>query len=249
METKRKELKTFLVGFITLFLIIALVVWGIVSIINGIFFPKMLFPDDIIVDTTDISATSLNDFEGYDSARDYNSYVPDGIVYNGFLANFTMHSFPVFTNGDEIPDEYLISFGLWEALKSEKFKSEIKMDKQGNCYVPSDTVERAAMSRFVFTKKLEMTSVNICGQFEYNTTEKAFIVPLVELDDIYLPRVTNVSWENEVTIISYENLSSKDIENSLIEEQEVFAVNQYRVTLTGTTLDYRISSYEEIKAQ
>lgn len=170
----------------------------------------------------------------YDSPIDFQAVTPGTVISDGALLNFTRHNFPLFQNADEIPAEYLLSFGIWEVLQSQDFAGDLTYDDSGSILLPAADVTKAFTRRFALTKDLEHQSLELFGSFTYDGEAKQYKAPVFGMEDVYMPRIQAVEQTETGVILDLDFISSKAQDAYLEGGALPEAYRKVRLTLTST---------------
>jgi len=187
--SKKRMALTFCIGLA----FIALVVWGIVSIIGGII--GLFHADDIYsegVDTDNIAAAlTLKD--------QLDAVEPDSEEYFEILLdNFVMQDTPSFTDINELDSEYIISYGLWQAVTLNNSQGVLTSGEDGQAYrVPRRLVEKLANYYVNYTEPYQHGNIEVCGTFTYNRLNGTYTVPVVYPTEYLIPNVVEIKLNEE----------------------------------------------------
>lgn len=193
--SKKRMALTFCIGLA----FIALVVWGIVSIIGGIV--GLFHADDIYsegVDTDNIAAAlTLKD--------QLDAVEPDSEEYFEILLdNFVMQDMPSFTNINDLDSEYIISYGLWQAITLNNSQGVLASGEDGQAYrVPKRLVEKLANYYVGYTEPYQHRNIEVCGTFTYNRLNGTYTVPMTYPTEYLIPNVVEIvphEDDNTVTV-------------------------------------------------
>lgn len=176
----------FLTGLVAIVLLGVGIFFGVRALVTGAKEPEMLFPDSVEGVTGEL-LPSLDPNLGDIKAGDY--------VYDGLIALVAKHDMPVFQTADELPDEMLLSFALWGALRGESYQSEIVDRPDGTRFLPQAVVERSLADHFVLTRTVTHQSVSVYTDFTYSAEEGGYTVWVTGVETRYLPRVQEIRSE------------------------------------------------------
>ncbi len=160
--------------------------FGVRALVTGDREPEMLFPDNVDGVTGEL-LPSLDPNLGDIKAGDY--------VYDGLIALVAKHDLPVFQTADELPDEMLLSFALWGALRGESYQEEIVDRPDGTRFLPQEVVERSLADHFALTRTVPHQSVSVYTDFTYSAEEGGYTVWITGVETRYLPRVQEIRSE------------------------------------------------------
>lgn len=123
--------------------------------------------------------------------------------FEDYITNLIRQDMPDFTDPLELNDEYLISFGLWQAIKLNNSQGVYTFDSKGRFKVPRDDVEMFAQYCFDFPRKFDHRTVKICGEFSYNFLNKTYKIRLSGTQTYLVPDVIKVEQgENDTYILT-----------------------------------------------
>lgn len=148
--------------------------------------------------------------EKYDVPIDFSSLKPGTVIQNGALLNFVKHEFPAFATPDDIPMQHLVSFGVWEALKSERYAGELIYKDSGALIVPATTVTKTIKAYFPLENYIIHQGTDVHGTFSYDEETKQYSVPIFGLYDVYLPRVASIQKEGDNYVLGLEYILSTE---------------------------------------
>ena len=197
---KKRMALTFCIGLA----FIILVVWLIVSLIVGI---VGLFRADVYsegVDTDNIAAASALYDQLSSVEADSEEY------FEILLDNFVMQDVPSFTSVNELDSEYIISFGLWQAITLNNSQGVLASGEDGQAYrVPKRLVEKMANYYLDYTAGYKHRNMDLCGEFTYNRLNGTYTVPQSYPATYLIPKVVKVELDEtnhtaQVTVDCYE---------------------------------------------
>jgi len=199
--SKKRMALTFCIGLA----FISLVVWLIISLISGII---GLFRADVYsegVDTANIAAaTALHDQLAAVEA-DSEEY------FEILLDNFVMQDVPPFSSINSLDSEYMISYGLWQAITLNNSQGVLASGEDGQAYrVPKRLVEKLANYYTDYTAPYKHKNMNLCGEFTYNRLNGTYTVPSSYPAEYLIPKVVDIKLDEanhtaEVTVDCYQN--------------------------------------------
>lgn len=177
---------------------IALVVWFLVELIGGIvsiFRAKNVYSAG--VDTASISAASALSDALSAEKEDSEGY------FQVLLSNLVMQDVPEFKKADDLDDQYIISFGLWQAISLNNSQGILAMgDGDQNYRIPKALVEKMASYYLPYTHKLSHQEVMVCGEFQYNKFNGTYVVPSSYPTSYLMPKVTKVEQNESAGTVS-----------------------------------------------
>lgn len=199
--SKKHMILTFCIGLVAIILAIWLLVALIMGIV-GIFHAGDVYSEG--VDTDSITAASVlkDQLDGIE---------PDSEEYfEILLTNLVMQDIPTFTEPNELDSEYVISFGLWQAITLNNSQGILSSGEEGQIYrVPKSLVEKLATYTLDYTDKFEHKNVDLCGTFTYNKLNGTYAIPVTYPADYLIPKVTDIAKNEkdgtvEVTVNCYQ---------------------------------------------
>ncbi len=187
--SRKRMALTFCIGLA----FIILVVWGIVSIIGGIV--GLFHADDIYsegVDTDNIAA-ALTLKDQLDAVE-----VDSEEYFEILLDNFVMQDMPSFTNINELDSEYIISYGLWQAITLNNSQGVLASGEDGQAYrVPKRLVEKLANYYVDYGEPYQHGNVEVCGAFTYNRLNGTYTVPVIYPTEYLIPNVVEIEMHED----------------------------------------------------
>ncbi len=200
------KLLTFFIGLAFLSLCCLLVVAGI-NRVYRMFNPKNIYAEGI--DPQVIPADIP-----FEEAR--NSGLEEGSkeFFELYIANFAKQNPPNFTEVLSLHPDYLISYGIWQAIEAND--QGIYTYRDDNSFlVPKEDVEKYALYSFNYPGKIKHHTVNICGTFKYDRLSGCYRVEPGAVEEFLVPDVIDVKYdENQGT---YTLLADLYYSNGLIE--------------------------------
>ncbi len=202
-----------IISFIVGLLFLLLVGTAIFFIARGVYL--FFKPNDIYANNVDPSLV----FGGsvYDSYDGQELEIGSNEYYENYIANFIKQDFPDFEDPSDLNDEYLISYGIWQAITLNNSQGIYQYDKKGNFKVPKGDVEKFAFYCFDFGRKIDHRTVDICGKFEYNIFNSCYTVSSSGTPSYLVPKVTKVEHNEEDGLIT---LTVDCYENSLLDSEQ-----------------------------
>lgn len=179
--------------------------------------------------------------------------------FENYLANFIRQDTPYFEEPLDLDDEYIISFGIWQAITLNNSQGIYTYDKKGNFRVPASDVEMFALYCLDYPEKIDHRTVELCGEFKYNPLNKTYTIPSSGVHEYLVPDVVKVTKGEDDTyelivdyfkldLITSENLSSSPqnfIRRVKITMQDM-GIQSYNVQ-TGTPISrYMILSLQPV---
>lgn len=123
--------------------------------------------------------------------------------FEDYLTNLIRQDMPNFQDPTELNDEYIISFGLWQAIKLNNAQGVYTHDSKGNFRVPASDVEMYAQYCLDYASEIKHRTVDICGEFSYNILNKTYKIRSSGVQDYLVPDVINVEpGENDTYIVT-----------------------------------------------
>lgn len=180
-------------------------------------FYRVFVPTGIYTDP--VFKTTLTGSSVYETPAEEEVEEGSAAFFESYLKNFVMQDMPDFGEPNDLNDEYIISYGIWQAVTLNNYQSVYTYNKNGSFRVPRSDVETFAQYNLDFPRKIEHRTVDVCGRFKYNALNKTYTVPAANLDSYLVPDVVDVKeGENDtyvVTIDCYEGSSlTQNPENS-----------------------------------
>lgn len=125
---------------------------------------------------------------------------PGTVIYTGAVNTLAKLDFPQFKSAADIPDEYLIAFGLWQAVLSDQYADKITYNNE-NVTIPAEVVLNAAKEYFDFDRELAYQDNHLLGDFTYSARTNSFTTAIYGIESVYLPRVKAVmEVDNHITL-------------------------------------------------
>ena len=161
--------------------------------------------------------------------------------FENYLANFVMQDMPDFDDPLELNDEYIISYGLWQAITLNNNQSVYTYNKNGSFRVPHGDVETLAAYTFDYPEKINHRTVDVCGKFRYNSLNGTYSVPSANLDSYLVPDVVNVEQgENDTYVITVDCYEASALITQAAPESDPRNFNR---RLTVTLQDMGVQNY------
>lgn len=206
-----RKMLTFMVGLA----FICAVCWCVGLIAKRIY--RVFVPDNIYSDPS--YATNLDGASVYEGVFDETVEEGSTEFFETYIGNMIKQDMPDFDDPLDLNDEYIISYGLWQAITLNNTQGGIyTYDDKGRFRVPADDVEMFATYCFDFPRKMDHRTVEICGEFKYNIFNKTYTVASAGVESSLIPDVINVeTGENDTYIITVDcyddNMLSADPTN------------------------------------
>lgn len=160
---------------------------------------RVFVPNDIYSDAS--YKTSLYGGSVYETVTDETVEEGSAEFFEDYIQNLIRQDMPDFDDPMDLNDEYIISFGLWQAIKLNNAQGVYSYDSRGNFRVPSDDVEMFALYCFDFARKIDHRSVDICGDFSYNFVNKTYKIRSAGVESYLIPDVVDVEQDENDTYI------------------------------------------------
>lgn len=157
---------------------------------------------------------SEDDFNFSDYSQDGKiEYKPDSNEwYEDYIKNLVMLDFADFESADEIPDDMLIKFGLWETLTNSD--TEYQADKKGEVSIPASDVEAFIKLHFKLSRKIEHHSITD-GNVRYKEKEKIYAIPSYGYDNCNIPKVTKITKNKSDVVLEVDYYNSLEYYNKM----------------------------------
>ncbi|MBR5783305.1 MAG: hypothetical protein IKY33_03685 [Clostridia bacterium] len=240
--SKKRMALTFCIGLA----FIGLVIWLIISLIVGV---VGLFRADVYsegVDTNNIAAASALYDQLSSVEADSEEY------FEILLDNFVMQDVPSFTSINELDSEYLISFGLWQAITLNNSQGVLASGEDGQAYrVPKRLVEKLANYYTDYTESYKHRNMTVCGDFTYNRLNGTYTVPISYPTEYLIPNVVEITLDEEnqtaqVTVDCYQN---NDVDEDPLANEANFRKREVYTLKKVTSGDENELAYEELHYQ
>lgn len=180
-HAKKKSPLNFIVGFV----VFALTVVGIISIIG--------FIGDKIQDSV-----AENKSEKM-------------AVYEEFIAPVIMNDPDTFDDITKANSEQLLSIAIWSVIDKSADPEKYEYTDDG-MLMPQEEVESMFVS--LFGSEVKLTHCTVDGgegvEFKYSEKKKCYIIPITGITPIYLPDVTQASEKDNTIILNVGYLASSD---------------------------------------
>ena len=178
---------------------------------------RTFVPDDIYTDPG--YKTSLYGGSVYEIFEEEAAEEGTPEFFEDYISNLIRQDMPDFDDPSEINDDYLISFGLWQAIKLNNVSGVYTFDSRGNFRVPKSDVDMYSLYCFDYARKLNHHSVDICSDFDYNMLNGTYKIKSAGVSSYLVPDVLEVeAGENDtytLTVDCYEKgtFSGEDVTN------------------------------------
>ncbi len=201
--SKKRMALTFCIGLAFIALVCWLLVGSVMGIV-GLFRATDVYTEG--VDTESIAAAAALHDQLQQVEADSEEY------FQILLSNFVMQDVPPFSNPDDINSEYIVSYGLWQAITLNNSQGILQPydEAHGLAYrVPKKLVEKLALYYIDYTDDIKHTSVDLCGTFKYNGMNGTYAVPSSYPVSYLIPKVVSVELNADdhtatVTVDCYE---------------------------------------------
>lgn len=226
--SKKHMALTFCIGLV----FIILVIWLLVSIVLGVI--GLFRAGDVYsegLDTQSITAAAVLQDQLTDVKVGSDKY------FEVLLTDLVMQDVPSFASPDELDSEYVISYGLWQAITLNNSQGILTSGEDGQIYrVPKSLVEKLATYTLPYTDKIEHQTVDLCGTFTYNKLNGTYAIPISYPADYLVPKVVSASVEGDtaaVTVDCYQyNEEEEDptANESNFRKREIFTLKAVKNT-------------------
>ena len=237
---------TFIMGFVTWVVILALVIGSIVFVVSrfrsgepeppdnnddpgsgGMLDPDYVIggEDDPVVEEEPIDIAALKQ---------------DDVVYHDFLSVLVFVDFPYFDTPAQADMAHLITFGIWQALQSGE---QVEYGEQ-NITIPQQAVEQEIAAVFDGTAEIVHQSVSVYGEFAYDAETQHYETPIYGMENMNIPRICSVTPLADNTyevVMDYIDSGAQDVyEHAGGPRPE--AVKTVKLTVQGTVGAYKVLS-------
>lgn len=170
---------------------------GFVSVkIYRIFVPNNIY-------TSQTFETSLTGGSVYEAQTDDSPQEGTPEFFEDYIHNLIRQDMPDFDDPLDLNDEYMISFGLWQAIKLNNSQGVYTYDSKGNFRVPAKDVEMFTLYCFDFAREIDHRSVDVCSEFSYNVINKTYKIRSAGTQNYLIPDVIKVDQgENDTYILT-----------------------------------------------
>lgn len=194
-KTRGHKIFTFIVGLV----FIAAVCFGICRLAVGVY--RIFVPNNIYTDSA--YKNTLYGGSVYEARTDEVYEEGSAEYFENYLGNFIMQDMPDFQDPLDLNDEYIISFGIWQAITLNNNQGVYTYNSKGSFRIPVSDVEMYASYCFDFPRKIDHRSVDVCGNFKYNVLNKTYTVPAANIDSYLIPDILSVEkGENDTYVIT-----------------------------------------------
>ncbi len=153
-----------------------------------------------------------------------------------YIANFVKQNPPDFTEVLSLHPDYLISYGIWQAIEAND--QGIYTYRDDNTFlVPREDVEKYALYSFNYPGKIKHHTVDVCGTFKYDKFSKCYKVEPSAVEEFLAPDVIEVKYdEAQGTYTLFTDLyySNGLIEGDVSEDKTRFS-RRLSITLQAET--------------
>lgn len=211
LNKNKHKIFTFTIG-LAFIVFVCFCVVGIAGRIYGVFNPSDIYSDDSY-------KTSLYGGSVYEAAYAEEYEEGSAEFFENYLQNFIRQDLPPFDDPSKINSDYIISFGLWQAITLNNSQGVYTYNNKGNFRVPASDVEMYASYCLDYASKIKHHSVDICGEFKYNSLSKTYTIPSAGVGEYLIPDVIDVKeGENDTYILTVDCyneslMSSEDATN------------------------------------
>lgn len=157
----------------------------VASRVYRVFVPNNIYSDNSF-------KTSLYGGSVYETVADEALEEGSPEFFEDYIHNLIRQDMPDFEDPLDLNDEYIISFGLWQAIKLNNAQGVYTYDSRGNFRVPSRDVETFALYCFDFARDIDHRSVDLCGEFSYNFINKTYKIRSAGVENYLVPDVVEV---------------------------------------------------------
>ena len=194
-KTRGHKIFTFIIGLA----FIAAVCFCIFRLAVGVY--RIFVPNNIYTDSA--YKNTLYGGSVYEAGTGETYEEGSAEFFENYLSNFIMQDMPDFEDPLDLNDEYIISFGIWQAITLNSYQGVYTYNSNGSFRVPVSDVEMYAEYCFDFPRKIDHRSVDVCGSFRYNFLNKTYTVPSAYIDSYLIPDILSVEeGENDTYIIT-----------------------------------------------
>lgn len=224
---------TFIVGLA----FICAVCFCVCLVANRIY--RVFKPNNIYTDPD--YKTSIYGGSVYEVTTDTDVEVASAEFFENYIGNFLKQDMPDFDDPLDLNDEYIISYGVWQAITLNNTQGVYTYDKNGSFRVPRDDVEMFSFYCFDFARKIDHRTVNLCGKFKYNGINKTYTVTAAGMHAYLMPDVVKVEQgENDTYILTVDCYE----ENLMSDEDPTNNPMNFRKRVIITLQDMGVQSYD-----
>ncbi len=151
-----------------------------------------------------------------------------------YITNFVRQKFPSYEDTLELNTDHLISYGIWQAMKSNA-TGVYTAREDGSILIPKADVEKFALYSFDYKGELAHRSVNLCGNFKYESLSGCYRVPAaLDTTNFYVPDVLEVHHDKDkdvYTLLVDLYLDDGLNESDVTENPSQFANKRLKITM------------------
>lgn len=124
--------------------------------------------------------------------------------FEDYIENLIRQDMPDFQDPLDLGSDYMVSYGIWQAIKLNNAQGVYTFDSKNNYRVPADDVEMFAQYCFDYPEKIKHGTVKLCGEFSYNILNKTYKVRSAGVEEDYMiPDVIDVEFlENDTYVLT-----------------------------------------------
>lgn len=161
--------------------------------------------------------------------------------FENYIGNFLKQDMPDFDDPLDLNDEYIISYGIWQAITLNNTQGIYNYDDNGSFRVPKSDVEKFSFYCFDFARKIDHRTVEICGKFKYNWINKMYTVTASGMDGYLIPDVVEVEQgKNDTYLLTVDCYE----ENMMSDDDPTNDPMNFRKRVRITMQDMGIQSYD-----
>ncbi|MDP4153511.1 MAG: hypothetical protein Q8865_08770 [Bacillota bacterium] len=206
-KSKNKKLDfciTFTTGLLTLAIIVLALISGFKWVYGMFDDNNMLAPDNV-----ENAGKEVN-IPPFVAPTDFLTLKNGDMIYAGPISNIAQQDMPDFKSADDISDNYLLSFGIWQVLSQGGDYTDSFTQSDGTVHIPFDAVSSAAHECFNFNRELPKEKITVYAPFDYSAENKSFITQPYGIDPIYFARVQSVSEKNGQVLLTCEYVTPSE---------------------------------------
>lgn len=194
-RTRGRKILTFIVGLV----FIAAVCFCIGRLAVGVY--RIFVPNNIYTDSS--YKDTLYGGSVYEIQTDETYEEGSAEYFESYLANFIRQDMPDFQDPLDLNDEYIISFGIWQAITLNNNQGVYTYNAKGSFRIPAKDVEKYAGYCFDFPRKIDHRTVDVCNKFKYSVFNKTYTVPATGVNSYLIPDILSVeAGENDTYVIT-----------------------------------------------
>ncbi len=174
-KKKRQDMYVVLLtGFVTWVLIALLLFFGVRWLINtGLAQREEVVENPPVVPVAPVQPTPP---VIEDDVIDYTALKAGDELYVGVVSTLVTMGFPDFTDIGGVDQENIISFGVWEVLKSSRYSDGMSYGDD-RVYIDAAYVEQAAREELGYTGAITHRTVSLYGEFKYDMLSNRYSAP------------------------------------------------------------------------